>query len=211
MKSPTEYYRRRLPHYQPHRATFFITSRLVGSLPSDVMLDLMRERDEQLVTMRREKDEVRRKRLELEQHGRYFGKSDEYLDSVLTGPDWLRRSDVAGVVSEAIRHRDGKKYHLLSFCIMPNHIHLVVNVERSDASLDRILQSLKAFTALKANRILGHSGAFWQHESYDHVVRDDIELERIVWYVLQNPVKARLCRQWQDWRWSYVKEGLIDE
>jgi putative transposase len=94
---------------------------------------------------------------------------------------------------------------------MPNHIHLVVNVERSDASLYRILQSLKAFTALKANRILGHSGAFWQHESYDHVVRDDIELERIVWYVLQNPVKARLCRQWQDWRWSYVKEGLIDE
>jgi putative transposase len=211
MQSPTGYYRRRLPHYQPERAAFFITSRLAGSLPSDVILSLMRERDAQQLAIRKEEDEVRRRRLEEEQHARYFGKFDEYLDSAMTGPDWLRRGDVAGIVSEAIHRRDGKKYDLLSFCVMPNHIHLVVDVERSDASLYRILQSLKAFTAVKANRILGRCGAFWQHESYDHVVRDDAELDRILWYIVENPVKAQLCRRWQDWRWTYVKKGLIEE
>ena len=210
MRPPKEFYRRRLPHYQPHGATFFITSRLAGSLPSDVIVNLMRERDEGLATMGREKDEVRRKRMESEEHRRYFGKLDRYLESVSTGPDWLRQHDVASLVSEAIHHRDGKKYDLLSFCIMPNHIHLVVHGERSYASLYRILQSLKAFTAGKANRILGRSGPFWQHESFDHVVRDETELERILWYILGNPVKARLCQRWQDWQWTYLKEALID-
>jgi putative transposase len=90
---------------------------------------------------------------------------------------------------------------------MPNHVHLVIadNVKRSDASLYRILQQLKSYTAVQANKLLNRGGAFWQHESYDHVVRDGEELERIVRYVLNNPVKAGLVEDWQNWNWSYCK------
>lgn len=76
--------------------------------------------------------------------------------------------------------------------------------------LTDVLRKLKGSTAYECNQILGRSGAFWQHESYDHVIRDDAELERTTWYILQNPVKAGLCKDWRDWKWSYVKEGLID-
>ena len=54
------------------------------------------------------------------------------------------------------------------------------------------------------------SGASWQEESYDHVVRDGKELDRTIWYLLNNPVAAGLVKDWREWRWSYVKEGLID-
>ena len=69
-----------------------------------------------------------------------------------------------------------------------------------------IMQRLKSFTARKANRILGRQGSFWQDESCDHVVRDDGELGRIVEYILQNPVKAGLVSDWQEWQWVYVKD-----
>lgn len=61
------------------------------------------------------------------------------------------------------------------------------------------LHTMKGYTAGRANRLLGRSGQFWLHESYDHVVRDASELERIVKYVVNNPVKAGLVLEWQQW------------
>ena len=69
--------------------------------------------------------------------------------------------------------------------------------------------SLKKYTARRANRILSRRGAFWQDESYDHVIRDDNELERAISYVLNNPVNASLVQSWEQWPWTYVKPGLL--
>lgn len=71
--------------------------------------------------------------------------------------------------------------------------------------LTRILREIKGSTAREANKILKRSGAFWQHESYDHVVRDGKELERIIGYVLNNPVSAGFINDWKKWKWSYCK------
>ncbi len=46
-------------------------------------------------------------------------------------------------------------------------------------TLSSIMQSLKGYTARKANRLLGRSGAFWHHESYDHVVRNASEWHKL--------------------------------
>lgn len=79
----------------------------------------------------------------------------------------------------------------------------------SNYIVTKILQDLKRFTAGKCNKILNRSGAFWQHESYDHVVRDEKELKRIVRYVLNNPVKAGLCEKWEDWQGNYCNFELL--
>jgi REP element-mobilizing transposase RayT len=89
-----------------------------------------------------------------------------------------------------------------------------VHVRRRDSStytVTDILENLKWYTALNANRRLGRKGAFWQHESYDHVIRDAAELDRTIEYVLMNPVKAGFCKDWRDWKWSYVKEGYAGD
>ena len=91
---------------------------------------------------------------------------------------------------------------------MPNHVHLVCTpLPREDGTyqpLHRVLQSLKRHTARQANRILGRQGPFWQAESYDHVVRDEAELVRIVEYLINNPVKAGLIADGLSWPWTHV-------
>ena len=116
---------------------------------------------------------------------------------------------MAKVVVEALHLRDGKDYDLLAYCVMPNHVHLVCTVQRNDIPLYKILQSLKRHTARQSNQLLNREGAFWHAESYDHVIRNGEELERTLWYVLFNPVKAGLVHSWEGWQWSYYKAELL--
>jgi hypothetical protein len=73
---------------------------------------------------------------------------------------------------------------------------------------ERIVQSAKGYSARRCNQLLGLSGQFWQDESYDHVVRNDEELFRIIDYVENNPVKAGLVARREDWRWSSAYHRL---
>lgn len=69
--------------------------------------------------------------------------------------------------------------------------------------LASIMESLKGWTARRCNEALSRQGQFWQHESYDHVVRNQVEWQRVVNYVINNPVKAGLVADCQNWKWSY--------
>lgn len=106
---------------------------------------------------------------------------------------------------------------------MSNHVHVVfkpflderslsVNkdaerlvYESKDPPLDVIMHSLKSYTANEANKILHRSGAFWETESYDHVIRSAREYGRVKAYVLNNPVKAGLVKDWREWPWSWKR------
>lgn len=72
--------------------------------------------------------------------------------------------------------------------------------------LAAIMNSLKGWTAWRCNQALDRQGQFWQHESYDHVIRNPPEWERAVSYILNNPVKAGLAENWPDWKWSYRRQ-----
>jgi len=74
-------------------------------------------------------------------------------------------------------------------------------------TLSNILHSWKSFTSNQANKSLHRTGeSFWQAESFDHWIRDDAEHARLVAYVENNPVKARLCKSPEDWKWSSAHE-----
>ena len=144
-----------------------------------------------------------------EEWRRLFEKWDDALHSSKCGEWHLKDDRVAAIVAKSIRFHDKDWFVLEAYSIMPNHVHLVLTPrERSeslDYSLAEIMHNIKRNSAKQANLILNRSGSFWQHESYDHVVRDDAELERIVDYTLDNPVKAGLAADWADWPWSYSK------
>jgi putative transposase len=202
-------YRRNLPHIQPPGATIFITFRLAGSLPREKMQELIDEANRIECQLEQIQDKKARAKNADRENRRLFGMWDALLDAGSTGPQWLANAQVAGQVSESLKYRDGEVYDLDTFCIMSNHVHAIITpLAREDQtyhSLPAIMQSLKGYTARQANKILGREGYFWQHESYDHVVRDPAELNRIRRYVLSNPVKAGLVDEWQEWPWSYCK------
>jgi REP element-mobilizing transposase RayT len=220
-----EFYRRYLPHWQPPGAALFVTFRLVGSIPQSVIEELRLEREIELRKQAQITDQIQQERQRDRDNRRSFGRWDEALDRSADSPRWLCQPEIAEIVAEALHYRDGKGYDLLAYCIMPNHVHIVFVVGRifnpsykgsqnaipandEPIPLQSMMQSLKRHTARKANLILGRQGRFWQEEYYDHAARDSNELDRIIQYVLNNPVKAGLVEKWDDWRWSYCKPGL---
>jgi hypothetical protein len=97
---------------------------------------------------------------------------------------------------------------------MPNHVHALLRPHEG-FTLSQILHNWKSFTAHEAQKIAQDSGlsipkgvAFWQPESYDHLVRDEADFARILEYILQNPVKAGLCAKPEDWPYLGVAEAL---
>jgi putative transposase len=206
------FYRRHLPHHQPPGATLFVTFRLAGSVSRLESARLSQEADRRQKALDSIVDPEERRRRAYTELNRLFGKWDAVLDGARTGPSWLDRAGVASLVTEALHDRDGREYDLLAFCIMPNHVHVVFTPLRQDdgtcCSLSSIMRSLKGPTARKANLLLARSGSFWQHENYDHVVRDEAELSRIIAYVLDNPVKAGLAGARGEWEWSFSKYEL---
>lgn len=202
------YYRRNLPHYQPTGATLFVTWRLTGSLPQEVVARLQQETDfVQTQLAKLGDDDLRAQELYAE-YRRAFGRFDRELDRAEIGPVWLKDEAVARLMVEALHHRDGKQYRLIAYCVMPNHIHVVFTPLQGEDSepiaLETIMHSYKRYTAQQANKILHREGEFWQHESYDHVTRDADELGRIVAYVAENPVKAGFVQKRDAWPWTYV-------
>ena len=141
------------------------------------------------------------------------------LDRAEKGPLWLADARIAKIVSASIHFRDGKVYRLEAYCIMPNHVHLLItpltsrnqgNHQVQTYPLSSILHSSKRYTARKANRVMGREGPFWQHESYDHCVRDETDWYRIVDYIIQNPVRARFVDDWRMWRWTFLRHDMTE-
>src|SRR5204863_3496785 len=130
---------------------------------------------------------------------------DRLLDNARTGPQYLRLPEVAGMVSEAIAYRDRcmKHYQLHAWVVMPNHVHLLATPL---VGVAMVMKSLKRFTAREGNRILSRTGQpFWQEESYDRMVRNDAEFERIVQYIEMNPVSAGLAASAEEFPWSSAR------
>jgi putative transposase len=210
-------YRRHLPHIQPPGTTLFLTFRLAGTIPAAVRQQLMAEIEtaEKILTQIDDSQEYARQAYRLSRIA--FGKWDKVLDQAAHGPVWLKQPEIAQLVVESLQYRDNSVYDLDTYTVMSNHVHalftpLVLVKEETEAeteptyhALSAIMQSLKGFTAWKANELLGRTGQFWQHESYDHVVRNEQELQRIRRYILQNPVQAGLVAHWDEWPWSYCK------
>ncbi len=203
-------YKRHLPHIQPPDATLFVTIRLAGSIPGAVLERLKMEAEEREKHLKQTAVPAELPRLLYEEQKRQFGRFDAILDKAETGPLWLSQPEIARIVVEAIHYRDEKVYDLDASTVMSNHAHLVLRPLETENGryhpLQKIMHSFKRHTARQANKILGREGVFWQRESYDHVVRSRQEWERIVAYVINNPVKAGLVEFWEDWPWTYLKE-----
>jgi REP element-mobilizing transposase RayT len=125
---------------------------------------------------------------------------DELLDQGY-GACWLRRPDLAQLVENALLHFDGERWRTLAWNVMPNHVHWLVE-PLAGLSLAKLLQTVKGFTGREANRILGQTGAFWEREYHDRVIRDDQHLLNVIAYIHNNPVKSGLVKRAEDWRWS---------
>lgn len=190
------YSRGYLPHCDEAHLIQSITFRLADSLPQVKLAELK----EELGRLPENQREVaRRKRME------------GWLDAGM-GCCALAHPAVARYVQYALLHFHGVRYHVHAWCIMPNHVHVLIEPLMD---LAKIVQGWKSYTA---RWVLARNGDFalkipasdqlWMREYWDRYIRDAAHYENAVEYIHQNPVKAGLCPSAEVWPWSSATPGI---
>ncbi len=170
-----------LPHFDSPDLIQSITFRLADSLPQ-------------------EKLESWRKDSRCKPERQLSNAVENYLDRSY-GNCVLNEPRVAQIVENNLLYFDGSKYKMLAWCIMPNHVHTLLEVV-DNWGLSEIVHSWKSFTAKQANALVNSRGRFWQEDYFDRYIRDERHFNRALYYIENNPVKAGLCANSADWRWS---------
>lgn len=165
-----------LPHCDTPGLLQAITFRLADSLPADVLHRLLQQAGEEVDK---------------------FNQIERFLDTGY-GACWLAQPSVANIVEDALLHGDGQRYRLLAWCVMPNHVHVLIET-CENYPLSKVVQSWKSFTAKRINQCLGRSSTVWMRDYFDRYIRDDHHLEAVIAYIHGNPVKAGLVSTEQDW------------
>ncbi|MFI5385309.1 MAG: REP-associated tyrosine transposase [Fimbriimonadales bacterium] len=179
------YSRGYLPHRDDLELTQFVTFRLYDSVPQE-LLDAWKQ---DLRHLPRDERENRMRSTIL-----------KYIDCG-AGQCFLRDDRIAQLVQDALLFFHEERYELLEWVIMPNHVHLLVDLHE-DFALEDVVHSWKSFASKEANKILQRSGDFWYREYYDRWIRNEAHYNRVVDYIAFNPVKARLAVDVSEWRWS---------
>lgn len=131
---------------------------------------------------------------------------DTFLDASREGCR-LSNLAAAGIVEQALLRFDGLRYSLLAWCIMPNHVHVVVQ-PRDGYRIGDIVRSWKTFTAREINQSTGADGSFWARDYFDRFMRNEDQLAKTLDYVEQNPVKAGFVAKAADWQFSSARRRL---
>ncbi len=201
------FYRKKLPHFQTPGQLFFVTWIIKdkGKPPQKLFLKNDLRKNKKNITGSSETGTI--------DFSKIFESYDKYLNTVKSGKHYLKDPVIAEIVSKSIHFWDDKKIDLYCYTIMSNHVHAIFQVyekgENGDVLfLQDVMKSIKNYSAREINKILKRKGQFWEHESYDRVIRDRKELYYTINYVLENPVKAGYCNNWYDWEWSYIKPEL---
>jgi putative transposase len=191
-----------LPHCDFPNLVQFVTFRLADSMPES-------RRGEWAHLLKIEDDREKRTKLE------------EYLDRGV-GECHLRDLRVAKLAEDAMLHFHNERYELLAWCVMPNHVHVLVHVW--NWPLWKMVQSWKHFVQTQAKRLFAErrpparldektnrneprrcSALQWQREYWDTFMRDEAQEKTAVRYIENNPVKAKLCRVPEEWPFSSAK------
>jgi len=173
-----------LPHWTCSRATYHVAFRLADSVPESARLQWIAERRnilDAIALQGREPSEHELYRLQQ----LYSGKTEAFLRSG-HGRCLLAHAPIGEMVAGALAFFHGTRYSLHAYCVMPNHVHVVVT-PFPGFGLERIVRDWKSYTAKQANRMCGRKGVFWQHESYDHIIRSEKEFAMLMDYVWDNP------------------------
>ena len=181
-----------LPHLDSLNLLQFVTFRLADSVPKE-QIELWKKELNWRVGFDANSPEAITLR----------NKIEHYADAG-HGACHLRDPRIAQLVQDALLHFDGQRYRMIAWCIMPNHVHALIEPNDAAHLLPSIIHSWKSFTATEANKILGRSGSFWMEDYYDRFIRNEEHLQSTLDYIRQNPVKAGLVQRAEEWPWWSV-------
>ena len=225
---------RRLPHYDAEDKYQMITYRLADSLPKNV-IEIIKNKCEQLELESKTgvtgsslvKENQHPKQLsgvaggspvKKDQQTQYRLLVEKYLDQG-HGSCLLSKPQYAKIIIDNWHHFDQHRYDLISYTVMPNHVHLLIKTY-PDWPLEKVVHAWKSYTAhqilnLENNRRAAgeprQEQALWQREYWDRFIRDEKHFNSAIEYIVNNPVKTGLVIGIEDWPYSYVSNSSFSE
>jgi REP element-mobilizing transposase RayT len=122
---------------------------------------------------------------------------------VVAGSPFMDR-ELAAVVCNALEEVSRRLgYTLYGYCLMPDHLHVVVSPSESETAIGVFLQRFKSFTTRMWQKKSG-TPRLWQTSAYDRVLRSSEDPWAVAGYIADNPVRAGLVKKWTDWPWARV-------
>ncbi len=134
----------------------------------------------------------------------YTGDVNVHLTVCAAGDVALKDDQLAAVICQSIENAcELRRYRLLGYCLMPDHLHVLLSPARSDKPVGDWLRDFKSYTT---NRFMRRGGKppLWQRSAHDRVCRSEETAEAILAYIIENPVRTGLVDRWQDWPWTKV-------
>ena len=107
-------------------------------------------------------------------------------------------------------------FDLIAYVILPDHFHLLIRLKNKDNNFSKVLQLIKGrFThAYKINCGITSSVSLWQRRFWDHIIRDEHDLQNHFDYIHWNPVKHGFVDAPNKWKLSsfiqWTNNGLYD-
>ncbi|MEM9280470.1 MAG: transposase [Verrucomicrobiota bacterium] len=176
----------RLPHWQQHGALYFVIWRLADSIPETVLAQHFEDRRAWLKRHPEPWDEETEKQF----HACFSSELDRWMDRG-QGQCLLRKVENARILAQTLQHFEGQRSLMISFVAMPNHVHVLFALKHQE-ELGKTIQSWKRQSAREINRRENRSGALWQKDYFDRLIRNGTHFENCVRYIRNNPRKARV-------------------
>jgi RecG-like helicase/REP element-mobilizing transposase RayT len=143
----------------------------------------------------------------------------KYMITMATRNHRILSPKARDVVLESILRWKDHRYGLYAACVMPDHVHVLIEpmVETDDDagmsiffSLSKILHTIKSFTANRINKIEGATGAVWEGESFDRMIRSETDLQEKFRYITRNPWDAGVVNPGAEYAWVWWPEMEAD-
>ena len=100
-----------------------------------------------------------------------------------------------------------KPFDLLAYCLLPDHIHLLIKLPEEDCNFSIRMREIKRLTTLWMKReTLGNVDPIWQDKYWEHTIRDEKDLQTHFDYIHYNPIKHDLTETYDSWEWSSFKD-----
>lgn len=190
-----------LPHWDFENSVQAITFRLADSLPMKVVESWRKELQ---VNAQALTTEISRQ-IQAELHKRI----SQYEDAG-HGECILSLPAAAAIVQNLFIAGHHKSYKLIDWCIMPNHVHLLVRLI-DQTPLGSLIQKWKGSSSHQINILLKRTGPLWMRDYHDRYIRDIEHLHNAIAYIRNNPVKAGLCKMPAEWTYSAAGQNWISD
>jgi type I restriction enzyme R subunit len=176
----------RLPHWHQPGVYCFVTWRMGDSLPREVLEEWSAEREAWL----RQHPEPWTEATEIEYFDRFSRRMDKWV-AAGKGSCPFRDPSLARIVGDTLQHFDGQHFELVSYVVMPNHVHVLFR-PLGDHTVGTIVKSWKSFSAREVNKRLGKTGALWMDDYWDRLIRNEAHFKQTRDYIRNNPTEGGL-------------------